>query len=137
MTMPVGPMAYFQTQLNEGRFMLQRSRTSGQYVFYPRVLEPATGNSDLEWVPACGKGQVYACTTVYPRKKPPYNISIIQLDEGPRLMSKVVDIDPEKVAIGMEVYARVDATPQSDAQAANRVLLFSTQPQPAASKVKS
>mgnify|MGYP003583416713 CR=1 FL=1 len=133
--MNIGPMAYFQEQLYKGRFMIQRSRSSGQHMFYPRAIEPGTGDDDLEWVQACGKGQVYACTTVYPRKKPPYNISIVQLDEGPRLMSRIVDIDPESVSIGMQVYARIDANPNTPTGMPTHVLLFSAQQQSLPSKV--
>lgn len=94
--------------LEQGRFMLQRSRSSGRYIFYPRVMEPGTGSTDLEWVPASGTGTVYSVTTI--RQKPPapaYNLALIDLAEGPRLMSRVQGIAPEAVKIGMEVHARI------------------------------
>ncbi len=94
--------------LAQGRFMLQRSRSSGQYVFFPRVAEPRTGSRDLEWVAASGEGTVYATTTV--RAKPPqpsYNVALITLAEGPRMMSRVEGIEPDAVRIGMPVRARV------------------------------
>ena len=94
--------------LSEGRFMLQRSRSSSQYVFYPRVAEPRTGATDLEWVEASGNGTVYATTVV--RQRPPtpnYNVALIDLAEGPRMMSRVEGIDPEAVRIGMTVKARI------------------------------
>lgn len=94
--------------LAQGRFMLQRSRGSGQYVFFPRVAAPRTGSRDLEWVPASGHGVVYSTTTV--RAKPPqpsYNVALIALAEGPRMMSRVEGIDPEAVRIGMPVRARI------------------------------
>ena len=53
-----GPEAQYRAHLREGRFMIQRSRSSGAYVFYPRVAEPRTGATDLEWVPASGEGTV-------------------------------------------------------------------------------
>ena len=88
--------------------MLQRSRSSSQYVFYPRVAEPRTGATDLEWVEASGNGTVYATTVV--RQRPPtpnYNVALIDLAEGPRMMSRVEGIDPEAVRIGMTVKARI------------------------------
>jgi uncharacterized OB-fold protein len=94
--------------LSEGRFMLQRSRGSGQYIFYPRVAEPRTGATDLEWVEASGLGTVYATTIVRQRAPTPsYNVALIDLAEGPRMMSRVEGIDPEAVRIGMLVKARV------------------------------
>lgn len=94
--------------LGEGRFMIQRSRSSGRHVFHPRVAEPGTGATDLEWVPASGGGTVYATSVM--RQRPPapnYNVALIDLDEGPRMMSRVEGIAPEAVKIGMRVKARV------------------------------
>ncbi len=94
--------------LGEGRFMLQRSRESGRFIFYPRVAEPLTGCSDLEWVEACGRGTVYSTTVVRQKLPTPnYNVALIALEEGPRLMSRVEGIAPEAVRIGMSVKARI------------------------------
>lgn len=88
--------------------MLQRGRSSGRHHFYPRVIEPGTGAADLKWVEACGMGTVYSTTVV--RSRPPaepYNVVLVELDEGPRLMSRVERIDPAGVEIGMRVRARI------------------------------
>jgi uncharacterized OB-fold protein len=102
------PDAEFRAFLAEGRFMIQRSKSSGAHVFYPRAVAPGTGARDLEWVQACGRGVVYSTTVV--RKKPPepsYNVALIDLAEGPRMMSRVEGLDPAAVAIGMAVQARI------------------------------
>ena len=102
------PEQEYFAHLAAGRFMLQRSASTGGYVFYPRIAEPGTGATDLEWVEATGRGVVYAATTVRPR--PPaadYNVALIELDEGPRLISRVDGVPPEDVAIGMRVRARI------------------------------
>lgn len=93
--------------LAEGRFMIQRARASGKHVFYPRVAEPRTGDA-LEWVEASGRGIVYA-TTVQ-RSKPPApdtNVVLVDLEEGPRMMSRMDGIAPHEVKIGMRVTARI------------------------------
>ncbi|SRR5690606_16122037 len=98
----------YQRFLDEGRFMLQRSRDSGAYIFYPRVIEPRTGSTDLEWVEASGRGTVHATTVI--RKKDPadnYNVVLVDLAEGPRLMSRVDGVPPDQVRIGMAVQARI------------------------------
>lgn len=95
--------------LSDGRFMIQRGLKSGRYVFYPRVVEPRTGG-ELEWVEASGRGTVYA-TTVQ-RSKPPTpatNVVLVDLDEGPRMLSRVDDIAPQDVMIGMRVRAKIVA----------------------------
>lgn len=104
----IQPDVEFQKFLQAGRFMIQRSRGSGRYVFYPRVAEPGSGAQDLEWVAASGKATVYSTTVV--RVKPPqpaYNVALIELAEGPRMMSRVEGVDPADVKIGMKVHARI------------------------------
>ncbi len=90
--------------------MIQRSKSSGRYVFYPRTLEPGTGAADLEWVEASGDGVVYATTVnrQRPESGGDYNVALIDLAEGPRMMSRVVGIEPSAVKIGMKVKAKVD-----------------------------
>nr|PZN83314.1 MAG: nucleic acid-binding protein [Pseudomonadota bacterium] len=99
-----GPEQEFRSYLSEGRFMIQRSRSSGRYVFFPRVAEPGSGRSDLEWVEASGFGTVYSIT-VNRTREGSYNIALIELDEGPRLMSRVEGV--ETVPIGTRVKARI------------------------------
>lgn len=98
---------YFQ-HLADGKFMIQRSPSTGEWVFYPRMIAPRTGATDLEWVEPSGLGTVYATTVK--RMKPPaqsVNIAIVELEEGPRLMTHVQSIAPENVFIGMRVRAKI------------------------------
>ncbi len=88
--------------------MLQRSTSTGEWVFYPRIVAPHSGAIDLEWQAPSGRGTVYASTIE--RKPPPQpstNLSLIDLDEGPRMMSRVEGIAPQDVVIGMRVTARI------------------------------
>jgi uncharacterized protein len=100
----LGPEAQFKAYLASGRFMIQRSRSSGKFTFYPRVAIPGTGETDLDWVEASGRGTVYAITVNRGRDSS-YNIAIIQLAEGPRMMSRIEGA--ESVAIGTAVRARI------------------------------
>ena len=104
----MNPEAEWRAHLAEGRFMIQRSPSTGGCVFYPRVMEPGSGAEDLEWVEASGDGTLHAVTVV--RKKDPaenYNVVLVDLAEGPRLMSRVDGVDPDAVRIGMAVRARI------------------------------
>jgi uncharacterized OB-fold protein len=105
-TQPGGPEAQWRAFLAEGRFMIQRSRSTGRYVFYPRVMAPGTGETDLEWVPASGKGTVYA-TTANRSREGSTNIAIVELAEGQRMMSRVEGMAAEAVTVGLEVKARI------------------------------
>jgi uncharacterized OB-fold protein len=95
--------------LAQGKFMLQRSRSTGRFIFYPRAAEPLTGSTDLEWIEASGRGTVYS-TTVVRRKADAggdYNVVLVDLQEGPRMMSRVAGLPPGEVRIGMRVQARI------------------------------
>ena len=102
----IRPLQDYMEFLSKGKLMLLRSRSTGGYVFYPRVAEPRTGATDLEWVEASGRGSIYACTIV--RQRPPtqnYNVVLVDLAEGPRMMSTVVEMENEDIRIGMPVQA--------------------------------
>jgi len=100
----IGPEAQFKSYLQEGKFMIQRSRASGKYVFYPRLAIPSTGETDLEWVEASGRGTVYSIT-VNRSKTETYNVALIDLEEGVRMMSLVAGC--ETVPIGTPVQASI------------------------------
>ena len=84
--------------------MLQRGKRSGRFVFYPRIAEPGSGE-DLEWVEASGLATVHSVTVV--SAQPDYNVCLIDLAEGPRLMSSVVGIEHSQIQIGMKVRANI------------------------------
>lgn len=110
----VPPTSTYFKHLDEGRFLIQRSASTGEWVFYPRMIAPVSGATDLEWVEPSGLGTVYATTVK--RLKPPaenVNIAIVELDEGPRLMTHVQSIPAEDVFIGMRVRAKVVDGPDS------------------------
>ena len=115
-----GPEKEFFDFLSQGEFMIQRSKSSGEYIFYPRVALPKSGIEDLEWGRASGKGVVYATSVVLqrPEKGGVYNVALIDLEEGPRLMSRVEGCAPESVVIGMDVVAEIDLS------GSNPVLIF-------------
>lgn len=102
------PEQQYREFLAQGKFMLLRARASGRYIFYPRLAEPLSGDTDLEWIAASGLGRVYSVTVV--RKRPPeqdYNVALVDLHEGPRMMSRIEGITPDDVRIGMVVQAKV------------------------------
>jgi uncharacterized OB-fold protein len=106
--MAESPLAVYQAHLEKGELAYQWSPEAQKAVFYPRVICPFTGSERLEWRVSTGLGTVYATTVVHPaRDGAPYNVTLIDCDEGFRLMSRVEDITPEAVEIGMRVKFRV------------------------------
>ena len=104
-----GVQAQYQQALDEGRFVIQRCGGCGQAVHFPREVCPHCGSDELSFQAAQGTGTVYAVTTV--RRKAEsggdLNVSLIDLDEGPRLMSRVANVPPDQVRIGLRVRARI------------------------------
>ena len=99
-----GPEAAYRAHLKAGRFMIQKSASTGAYVFYPRVAAPGSGATDLEWVEASGLGTIYSIT-VNRSKDSARNVALVELDEGPRMMTIIEGV--ETAPIGTRVKARI------------------------------
>jgi uncharacterized OB-fold protein len=109
-SLPVAPEVQFWSHLREGRFMVQRSRSSDEYVFYPRLICPGSGDADLEFVEVSGQGVVYSTTVVRrsANEGGDYNMVIVDLDDGPRMLSRVMGVAPEDVKIGLRVVPSIE-----------------------------
>ena len=101
------PFGAYLEHLKRGELAYQVCTDDGTPVFYPRVVAPKSGSPNLEWRVSKGLGIVHATTVVYQKDTPPYNVALIDLDEGFRMMSRVENIDPLQVKIGMRVKFRV------------------------------
>jgi uncharacterized OB-fold protein len=100
------PLGIYNEHLQRGELAYQFSPEAGKAVFYPRVICPYTGSENLEWRISKGQGTVHATTVVHPAQGEPYNVCLIDVDEGFRLMSRVEDMDPMAVKIGLRVRFR-------------------------------
>ena len=106
---PSGPQEQYFSNLAEGRFRIQRCAACGAHQFFPRVLCMHCGAQDLAWTEPSGAGTVYSFSIV--RRKPDaggdYNVALVDLQEGVRMMSRIDGVAPEGLRIGMPVQARV------------------------------
>ncbi len=91
------------------KLLLQRCTQCKEFQFYPRIICAKCASDNLQWVEASGQGEVLTFTVV---RRPvseayaadvPYVVALIQLDEGPTMMSNVVECDPEIMQIGSPV----------------------------------
>ena len=93
-----------------GKLVLQRCQSCGHVLFYPRTHCDACQSDQLVWENASGAGTIASYTVV--RRgvsadfEAPYVIALIDLAEGPRMMSQVVGTGPDALAVGLTV--RVD-----------------------------
>ena len=106
-----GPDARYAAYLAAGSFRIQHCGGCRSHVFPPRILCPHCGGPDLDWVIPAGGGSVYSCSVVFakPENGGDYNVSLIDLDEGVRLMSRVEGIPPALVHVGLRVRATIAA----------------------------
>ena len=98
------PATVYAEHCARGELAFQRA-PDGTAVFPPRLAQPGTG-APLEWAVSAGLGSVYATTVVRRRGEEPVNLALVDLDEGFRMMSRVEELPPEEVTIGMRVQVR-------------------------------
>lgn len=90
----------------EHRLLLQRCSDCGRHQHPPVALCPAC-SGELEWAPASGRGTLYTFTVLHRLYHPafadelPYNVAVVELEEGPLMVTNVVDVDNERLTIGM------------------------------------
>jgi len=93
-------------------FALPRCLECHEFHFYPQPACPFCGSQSLELAQTPGEGEVYSYTVVYRapaenfRADVPYIIAIIRTDVGPHLMTRLCELPPEDVLIGMRVKVR-------------------------------
>ena len=85
----------------QGKLVLPRCKDTGKFIWFPRGISPFT-LGEVEWAEVSGKGKVYTYS-VMERANPPYCIADVELAEGPKMMTNIVDIDFKDVKIGMDV----------------------------------
>ena len=90
----------------DGRLVVQRCLSCGEYQFYPRALCAACAGA-MEWVHVSGRGTLYTYTIIRQNRSPafaalsPYAVGMVELEEGVRMMSNIVDCDVEQLGVGM------------------------------------
>jgi uncharacterized OB-fold protein len=88
---------------------LQRCASCGALRYYPRALCASCLSKETQYVRASGRGTVYTFTVTYQnqaagfRDELPYVMAYVELEEGPRVLTNIVDMPPEEVKIGMPV----------------------------------
>ena len=89
-----------------GELLIQRCPSCGQFQFYPRAACTQCG-SEPEWVKASGRGTLHTYTVIGQNRSAPFDalvpyvVGIVQLDEGPRMMTNIIGCDPADVTVGM------------------------------------
>ncbi|HXZ65498.1 MAG TPA: Zn-ribbon domain-containing OB-fold protein [Streptosporangiaceae bacterium] len=102
-----------------GQLMLQRCRACREPYFYPRAVCPACGSTDVEWFAASGRATLYSYVINY-RPAPgfeadaPYAIAVVELAEGPRMMTNIVGVPNTPEDLVLDMALEVTFEPRGD-----------------------
>jgi uncharacterized OB-fold protein len=110
----------FWDALDDERFVLPRCDNCAHVIWYPRLFCPICHTAEVSWFDASGRGDVYSFTVVRQSFGPwkdaaPYVIAYVELDEGPRVLTNVVDCDAEAIAVGDRVEVVFERSPKGAA----------------------
>jgi uncharacterized OB-fold protein len=93
------------------RLLAQRCADCGTWVWYPRTACTACLSPELRWTEIAGRGIVYAVSVHHRpgvpelKDRTPYAVALVELDEGVRMLSNVVNCAPDAVQVGQRVVA--------------------------------
>lgn len=99
----------FFAAAREGRFVVRACRACGRVHWYPRAVCPFCASGDTEWRDAAGFGTIYSFSPMR-QASDPYVVAYVTLDEGPSMLTNIVNADPDALAIGQRVAVRFHAT---------------------------
>lgn len=105
----------FWKACNEGKLLLQTCEACGHVFYYARAACPSCGGRVLRWTESRGRGRVFSYSHVHVSffgeawtPELPYTVVLVDLDEGPRMVSRLVGDDREAVAVGDAVMVRFE-----------------------------
>ncbi|HTL85873.1 MAG TPA: Zn-ribbon domain-containing OB-fold protein [Acidimicrobiia bacterium] len=97
----------FWDACNERKFLLRHCNACGRDHYYPRPFCPTCWSDDLSWREASGNATLYTYSVVHVNDLPPFNervpyvAAIVELDEGPRVMTNVEGVPFDELTCGM------------------------------------
>lgn len=99
----------FWKATRKGKLLIQHCNDCNSNIFFPKKVCPECWSENMGWIESSGKANVYTYTVMLDMVEPkfmgdlPYVIAMVDLDEGIRMTTRIVNCMPENVAIGMKV----------------------------------
>jgi len=108
---PTPVTAPFWEGVREGVVRLQRGRSTGRFFFYPRSYSPFDSDEEVEWIDASGRATLVSYIINH-RPVPGVDvlspiIALVRLEEGPTLMTNIVDVEPDPARLALDMPLRV------------------------------
>jgi uncharacterized OB-fold protein len=109
----------FWAGARRGELRIQRCNSCGRAYFFPRPFCPRCSSRDVEWFTASGRGRLYSYVINY---RPamgfhdwtPYVIAVVELEEGPRLMTNIIGVEPTPDNLPIDLPLQVTWERQDD-----------------------
>lgn len=103
----------------EGEFLLNRCESCDLTYYYPRAHCPDCLSDRVSWIEASGAGEVYTYTVTsnverWPDEALPVVSAYVELEEGPRVLSVILECDPDEIAVGTPVEVTFVPTERDD-----------------------
>ena len=104
-----GETKVFWDGCKKGELIIQQCNSCNEYQFYPRGICSNCWTTDIKWVHSTGRGKVWTYTITYQNRTPgfaedvPYVLALVELDEGVKMFTNIIECDPKEVKIGMDV----------------------------------
>ena len=105
----VGETRPYWESCRRGQLVIQQCALCQEYQFYPRGICAHCWTEDVHWVAATGRGTVWTYTVTYQNRTPgfaeevPYVLALVELEEGVRLFTNIIECNPQEVRIGLPV----------------------------------
>ena len=99
----------WEAAARDGRLLLGLCQDTGRHFYYPRATSPFTLSPNVAYVGASGVGTIFSVTVA--RGAEPYALAVVELAEGPRILTNIVDCDLDALRIGQPVRLRWKPTP--------------------------
>lgn len=84
-----------------GKFLLGKCKDTGKLFHYPRHVSPFTLSNNVEFVEAKGTGEIYSYSVA--RGKEPFSVAYVKLDEGPIVLTNIIECDLDALKVGLKV----------------------------------
>ncbi len=107
----------FWVGVRRGELVIQRCTACERLRHYPQPMCPDCHSVDFDWAPVTGRGVIYSYTVAHRAFHPawkddvPYVLATIELEEGVRMMTDLIGIDPNTVEIGQKVEVYFEELP--------------------------
>ena len=114
---PTPETAHYWEGTARGELLVQRCRLCSSTYFPPQPFCPACSNDDVEVVRASGRGTLHGYVITHraaPGFEAPYVIAVVELEEGPRLLTNLLGVEPDPVALELDAPVEVVFEPVGD-----------------------